>query len=299
MYSNAAQQLLVEKDKLKRINAIEQQITDKTIQLDCFTEELVSKHMQFNHKYEDFCKKVQLEKENVLVTPHIKFNSDAYRNFTDAFFDGRSSKNQNIFSYEYVEKEEYCKRVKGVFKNILIREYALKGSTSIEKVAEEWITTNFFRIDYDIRYQGDNLKSMSEGKTAFVILRLLLDFSSNDYPILIDQPEDDLDNRAIYHELVKYIRTKKQTRQIILVTHNPNIVVGADAEEIIVANQDGVNNKNQSGIKFKYRTDALEESYINHNPDDVLTQKGIREHVCEILEGGDVAFRIREEKYHL
>lgn len=51
---------------------------------------------------------------------------------------------------------------------------------------------------------------MSEGKKAFVILRLLLDFSKNDYPILIDQPEDDLDNRAIYHDLVQYLREKKE-----------------------------------------------------------------------------------------
>lgn len=52
----------------------------------------------------------------------------------------------------------------------------IKRSTTIDKVAEELITQNFFSIEYDIQYQGDNLNSMSEGKKSFVILRLLLDF---------------------------------------------------------------------------------------------------------------------------
>lgn len=91
---------------------------------------------------------------------------------------------------------------------------------------------------------------MSEGKTAFVILRLLLDFSTNEYPILIDQPEDDLDNRAIFGDLVTYLREKKIKRQIILVTHNPNIVVGGDAEEIIVANQQGIGSKNLTELNL-------------------------------------------------
>lgn len=58
-------------------------------------------------------------------------------------------------------------------------------------------------------------------------------------PILIDQPEDDLDNRSIFDELIPFIRKKKIERQIIIVTHNANVVLGGDAEEIIVANQEG------------------------------------------------------------
>ena len=153
-------------------------------------------------------------------------------------------------------------------------------------------------ISYDIQYQNDSLSSMSEGKAAFVILRQLLDFSSSEYPILIDQPEDELDNRAIYKDLVQYIRNKKKERQIIIVTHNPNIVVGADAEEIIVANQNGIENKNQNGVKFQYRTGALEESFEGDS-NIILFKKGIREHVCEILEGGDEAFQKRENRYQI
>ena len=115
---------------------------------------------------------------------------------------------------------------------------------------------------------------------------------------MIDQPEDNLDNRAIYKELVMYIRKKKLERQIILVTHNPNIVVGANAENVIVANQNGVKTPNADGVKFQYVNGSLENSFrIDDFCEPILNTMGIREHVCEILEGGEEAFRKRESKY--
>ena len=139
---------------------------------------------------------------------------------------------------------------------------------------------------------------MSEGKQAFVILKLLLDFSEKTCPILIDQPEDSLDNRAIYNELVTYIKRKKKERQIILVTHNSNVVVSADAENVIVANQDGSDSHNRDALRFQYVNGALEHTSPK-NPKElsVLYSQGIREHVCDILEGGRAAFEKREQKY--
>lgn len=140
---------------------------------------------------------------------------------------------------------------------------------------------------------------MSPGKRSFVVLKLLLDFSDKRSPILIDQPEDNLDNRAIYTDLVKYIRKKKKERQIILVTHNPNIVVGADSEEVIIANQNAKNSPNDNGIKFQYLCGSLENSKdrINDETMPILDRCGVREHVCDILEGGKNAFMDREHKY--
>ena len=74
---------------------------------------------------------------------------------------------------------------------------------------------------------------------------------------------------------------------------------GAAAEEVIVANQNGIHNENPESKKFCYRTGALEESFNNEKQECILYQYGIREHVCEILEGGKDAFRIREQKYNL
>ena len=140
-------------------------------------------------------------------------------------------------------------------------------------------------------------RCQKEGKKAFIILRLLLDFDDSVWPILIDQPEDDLDNRAIYTDLVTYLRDKKTKRQIILVTHNPNIVVGADSELVIVANKHGSKNENPSKTKFCYYGDTLEASFTDKEEKTVLYKQGIKEHICEILEGGDAAFKLREKKY--
>ena len=84
---------------------------------------------------------------------------------------------------------------------------------------------------------------------------------------------------------------------MILVTHNPNVVVAADAEEVIVSNQDGINSKNQDDIKFEYRSGAIENTYEQDETKPVLISQGIRQHVCDLLEGGDIAFKLRENKY--
>lgn len=196
---------------------------------------------------------------------------------------------------EIAKIESEISQVKSNSKGIV----PLKGGKDKKQAAVELLSTNYYYFMYNVVYQGDTLSSMSEGKKAFVILRLLLDFDENKYPILIDQPEDDLDNRAIYNDLVTYIRNKKLERQIILVTHNPNITVGTDAEEIIVANQHGAHTENQDGVKFEYRSGAIENSYKRDGTKTVLLSQGIREHVCDLLEGGDIAFKKRESKYGL
>ena len=78
--------------------------------------------------------------------------------------------------------------------------------------------------------------SMSPSKKALVLLKMLLKLEGSKCPILIDHPEDDLDNRSIFKELTPFILSRKVDRQIIVVTQNANVVLGSDAEEVIVAN---------------------------------------------------------------
>ena len=134
-----------------------------------------------------------------------------------------------------------------------------------------------------------------------VLLEMLVNLEQGKCPILIDQPEDDLDNRSIYTELVQYFRNKKHERQIIVVTHNANVVIGADAEAVIIANQDGKEAKNNAR-QFEYRCGAIENvSPLCGDNDEilpgVLNQKGIQQQICDILEGGMDAFEMRRKKY--
>jgi ABC-type Mn2+/Zn2+ transport system ATPase subunit len=128
---------------------------------------------------------------------------------------------------------------------------------------------------------------------------LIVGLSKSKAPILIDQPEDNLDNRSITKDLVEYLRSKKLERQIILVTHNANVVVNADAENIIVANQKGQNDKiTTSPYQFDYINGSIEDTKpYDKDETDLLKSMGIREHIAEILEGGKEAFKKRERKY--
>ena len=258
--------------------------------------EIISSYKEFYLIREEFCTDVCVRNDNLIIEPRVIFAVDRYNDFCEAHFYSNSLSNQKVIRFQYNCIDGFMDHISKVISNLAEDKYKLKKAAINRNIIEELLTTSFFDIQYNIQYQDDNLREMSEGKIAFVILRLLLDFSNNDFPILIDQPEDDLDNRAIYEELVTYLRNKKLNRQIILVTHNPNIVVGADAEEVIVANQQGNNSLNPDCVKFAYYSGALEDSF-NNDKEAVLLSKGIREHVCELLEGGTEAFRLREKKY--
>src|SRR5258706_11989402 len=77
---------------------------------------------------------------------------------------------------------------------------------------------------------------------------------------LIGQPEDDLDSRSIYEYIVPYLISRKKERQILMVSHNANLVVGADSEQIIVANRHGADRKNRGDKTFDYLSGAIEDS---------------------------------------
>jgi len=177
------------------------------------------------------------------------------------------------------------------------KEISFKGAWDTETTIRQIVNTQWYNYSYVISYEGSDFQSMSPGKKAFVILKLLLDFSNKQCPILIDQPEDSLDNRAIYTDLVKYLKTKKEKRQIILVSHNANIVVGTDSENVIVANENGINSKNPQNLQFYYVNGAIENTSAKNDKEYILLSQGIREHICEILEGGREAFYERERKY--
>ncbi len=176
----------------------------------------------------------------------------------------------------------------------------LKSGYTVESALRE-ILSDWYNIDYVVKMDNDNIQNMSPGKKALVLLRLLISLAESRCPILIDQPEDDLDNRSIFDELIRFIKEKKVDRQIITVTHNANIVLGGDAELVIVANQHGKNAPNRQH-RFEYRGGSIEDNTPVFDCEEIipgiLNSKGIQEHICEILEGGEQAFALRQHKYH-
>lgn len=119
----------------------------------------------------------------------------------------------------------------------------------------------------------------SPGQKSAAILAFILNSGTD--PLIIDQPEDDLDNSLIYNLVVKSIRKMKDKRQIIVVTHNPNIPVLGDAEGILILERD-----NNGKVTFRKQKKA-----------GCIEEKLIREGICDIMEGGEEAFKKREKKY--
>ena len=133
---------------------------------------------------------------------------------------------------------------------------------------------NPLSLDVNLKLDNIPLENQSMGQRAIVLLKIILAY--DDKPLIIDQPEEDLDNKYIYDQLVSAFREAKDNRQIIIATHNANLVVNTDADQIIVATcEDGV---------ISYNVGTLENKY---------TQESVK----NILEGGETAFKKREEKY--
>ncbi len=125
--------------------------------------------------------------------------------------------------------------------------------------------------------QGQALETGSAGQKCAALLAFILSYG--DEPLLLDQPEDDLDNELIYDLIVKQIRATKHKRQIIIVTHNANIVVNGNAEMVVPMTVRG----GQSVIQ--------DQASIQNN--------AIRKKICKVLEGGEKAFSYRYKRIHL
>jgi len=288
-----------ERKKLTVIIEIEKSIAKVTEQRDHLKTAIVDLHFQYYSKVKDLTTKLKLSYNGIEIESKFRCNDDSMSVFFEGRFNQRSGEKQRYVK-DFITN--YPSNIKSLIADFITRalsnQIEYKGSYINSNVTSEILSTNWFEISYNLTYQNDTFYDMSQGKQAFVILKLLLEFSEKSCPILIDQPEDSLDNRAIYNELVKYLKDKKKERQVIIVTHNPNVVVSADAEQIIVANQDGKDSPNEASMKFQYVSGALEFSKpFDEKISFVLKSKGIREHVCEILEGGEDAFKQRERKY--
>jgi putative ATPase involved in DNA repair len=250
---------------------------------------IISKYKVYSKYREDLLSSFKIEDDDSLKIS-IEFNlKDLELEFDYISARGRSKQ-------DFIDKltNSFDEVIDSIFEDDNL---TFNGNRNKLNHIEHFFTTNFYDYQFEIEYQGDKFDQMSPGKKAFIVLKLILEFSDSKIPVLIDQPEDSLDNRAIYNQLTQYIKQTKLKRQIIIVTHNPNIVVAGDAENIIVANQQSDDFPNQNGEKFDYINGALENNKNNLESQFILQKQSIRTHVCDILEGGEDAFINRENKY--
>lgn len=306
--------LRISSEKTKLQDAEERQKTKTSLlnTIENLKNQILNSQKDFSVAYTDYCSiviKTGTQKDTTLTfdaKPVWKQND--FQNSLGNIFDNRnfsSFKGEYRFDLQSLMSTSYGEELLNAIWEAMMQPntvggLSLKSSYTLEK-ALQLIFSDWYNIHYIVQSGNDTIEEMSPGKKALVLLELLISLEDCKCPILIDQPEDDLDNRSIYDDLVQYIKRKKKERQIIIVTHNANVVLGADAEEVIIANQDGKDTKNMSK-RFEYRSGAIESDSIGLDDNGnmlpgILNEFGIQTQICDILEGGHPAFELRKNKY--
>jgi ABC-type uncharacterized transport system ATPase subunit len=145
--------------------------------------------------------------------------------------------------------------------------------------------TEHIRIQYSIDYDGIDIRKLSPGTRGIVLLLLYLALDdADDRPLIIDQPEENLDPKSIFDELVSLFLEAKSKRQVIMITHNANLVVNTDADQVIVA---------RAGPHAPGQLPPI--SYLSGG----LESANIRQAVCDLLEGGERAFQERARRLRM
>ena len=226
-----------------------------------------------------------LEKRNIKIESEIFFNKNTFFSFVAKYIDGR------VVKSKYEKIPEILSFDDDIIKNIL--------DITIEKIEDMkatnpnvfWDDSNndiatifldkqirdkYIQIRPKISANDIELDNLSAGQKGTIYLCLKLATQTFSGPLIFDQPEDDLDNEFINKELIKLFTDIKKFRQVIIVSHNANLVVNADSEQVIIAS-------NNLG-KLTYKSGSLENEEINSD-------------ICRILEGGEYAFEKRKNKY--
>ncbi len=170
----------------------------------------------------------------------------------------------------------------GIIKALKISPQDQAYRATMKRLAQWLYSTEHISLHYSIDYDGIDIRRLSPGTRGIVLLLLYLALDdADDRPLIIDQPEENLDPKSIYDELVALFQAAKLRRQVIMVTHNANLVVNADADQIIIASV----GPHQPGAlpPITYVSGGLDEAPI-------------RQQVCEILEGGEEAFKERARR---
>ncbi len=159
-------------------------------------------------------------------------------------------------------------------------EEILRKDRTASSVYDHVFGLSFVEPKYTLLFQETQIEQLSPGQRGALLLIFYLLVDKGRNPIVLDQPEENLDNQTIVSLLVPVIEEAKKTRQIFMVTHNPNLAVVCDAEQIIEARFD-----RKGGPVITYRSGAVESTIINKA-------------VVNVLEGTKPAFENRGQKYH-
>jgi hypothetical protein len=272
------------KNNKAKIEKNQKDIKEKTGNKDRLLDEVKNKYFSYKKEQDDYFNTVNLDDfEFIRIEIKIKKSAEQFdrfisENINTTRLQGVSKETRKFISNEKHELTE--DNFKAIFNDILYEKITLLKQVKDKKQTILELLRNPYNIEFldSIMLKDENktlFKNMTGGQKAIAMLELIFKFDRNKYPILLDQPEDDLDTSGVANNIVKFIQRQKEDRQIFVVSHNGSLVVCSDSEEIIVA-------ENKDGI-FQYTSGAIEE-------------EDIRSKIIDILEGGKDALRLRMNK---
>jgi len=160
----------------------------------------------------------------------------------------------------------------------IIEEQLIKAFT-VADLYDFVFSLDYLQPRYLLEWMGKDLSVLSPGERGTLLLAFYLLIDHSDIPLVIDQPEGNLDNETVYKVLVDCLKAAKKHRQVIIVTHNPNLAVVCDADQVIYSSID-----RQAGNRITYVSGSIENPAMNR-------------HIIDVLEGTKPAFRNRDDKY--
>lgn len=217
----------------------------------------------------------------------VKQNSRSFRGEDESYSTVRKiaekfdfNKRADVLTFVEELYTEICVAATGANKSAVGIANILRKDKSAAEVYDLLYGLSFLEPRYSLLFQETQIEQLSPGQRGALLLIFYLLVDKGRNPIILDQPEENLDNETVVSLLVPVLSEAKKRRQIIMVTHNPNLAVVCDAEQVIYSSFD-----RKSGSKISYLAGAIENPAINL-------------HIVNVLEGTKPAFDNRRAKYH-
>lgn len=237
-------------------------------------------HNEFEIVQEEI-KKVNDDQDSIKIAVEFKGNKQDFKSYLKENLRGSNLRENNIQtiidSYSdmiavYEDLNQPKSTISTNLSDVQLHTFREYFNTNIEAFLTYRIPDKF-----DIIYRNRSLNEHSLGQRASALIIFLLTLKESDL-IIIDQPEDDLDNQTIYNDVIRELKKLKNSSQFIFATHNPNIPVLGDCEQV---------------VSCRYDSNLIETNLGS------IDDETIRKEIVNIMEGGKEAFNNRKRIYEL
>lgn len=280
-YLKCTKEFNLTKVQLSELNRISKKKREIEVQLKITLSSLRDLwHKEFEIVQEEI-KKVNSDQVAIEITVDFKGNKEDFKSYLKENFRG-----SNLRDYKIEEIVNNYNDMIAVYEDLIRSETNISLNLSVAQLNtfRKYFNRNIeafltYRVPdkFDIIYQNRPLNKHSLGQRASALIIFLLTLKESDL-IIIDQPEDDLDNQTIYNDVIKVLKELKNSSQFIFATHNPNIPVLGDCEQV---------------ISCKYDSNSIETNLGS------VDKEIIKNEIVNIMEGGKEAFDKRKRIYEL